>query len=223
MKIKTVLTIGIFIGLIGFGWPEDKNISQQIESLKQQVEELQQQIKSLKQQVRKLQQQNDSLKQELEELQQETEANTEALFRFGKDIAILERYEYVYFDPSSLDKFNSIDTDCGRFFISLADVQPFLDGYKLIFKIGNPYSIEYGRFTFKIKWGRSSPDPFPAKIYEEWNNSLREKEESFVSRLKPGFWNKIEVILPNTKADEMGYLKISEMHIETISLYDPPE
>jgi hypothetical protein len=150
---------------------------------------------------------------------------------FNIQASVDERDDYaVLLDPSSLGKYQQIGTQSGgSFLISLEDIQPFLDGYKLIFMIGNLNYADYNGFELKLKYGKRleklkskkgefiSIDDF-TKRYEEWENKLKNKEESFMLVLKRGYWTKVEIILASTKPDELGYMKL-EMETDSIVLY----
>jgi len=85
--------------------------------------------------------------------------------------------------------------------------------------------MKFNGIVSKVTYGRREPD-FPDseklsneeytkatekwnKDYEAWKQSLREKEISLLNTLIPGMWNKIEITLPSTKPEEIGYLKLS--------------
>jgi hypothetical protein len=122
-------------------------------------------------------------------------------------ISELESTKTVVLDASS-KYYERIDTDMGFFFIRLLDVRQFLDGYKLVFNIGNPTSAIYRDFSLTIKWGKKYQSE-EWKSVIEWMKSLQSKSESFTSDLKPGHWNKVEIIISPARPDELGYIEIS--------------
>ncbi|MEW6408644.1 MAG: hypothetical protein AB1488_00830 [Nitrospirota bacterium] len=80
----------------------------------------------------------------------------------------------VVLDPSSLKHYERIDTSSGFFLISLEDVTPYLDGYKLILSIGNPSSATYAGFTLRVKWGKRYYD---SGEYLKWKELLAKDKE----------------------------------------------
>ena len=114
-------------------------------------------------------------------------------------------YEDAFLDVS-VKGYQRIDTNCGFFLISIKEAKPYLDGYKIILNIGNPSTIVYSGFTLKVKWGKRFEK---GEKYADWSKSLKEKEEKFTQELRPGVWNKIELVLSPAKPEQLGYLKIS--------------
>jgi len=141
------------------------------------------------------------------------------------------KYKTVLLDTSAKG-YNRIDTDNGTFLISFLDAKPHLDGYKLIFNIGNTTSATYDGFTINVVWGKQYEEwakesdikkekidtnvRFEKLEYDEWAKSLHKKSESYLKELKPGYWNKVEVIISPAEKDELGYLALSmETSMET--------
>src|SRR6266542_825054 len=98
-----------------------------------------------------------------------------------------------------------IDTNTGMFLIACDNVQPYADGQKLTFRIGNPNFATFSGFKLKAKWGAKAPRyPQDAQIrnantwqidFAAWEKSLHEKEIESAIELKPGVWNTVEVVL----------------------------
>lgn len=76
-------------------------------------------------------------------------------------IELLEEYLGLrggaHLNPSTLGDFGLLRTDVGTFLISIDDVEPYLEGYKLKLKIGNITSATYGQFKLSIEWGPKRP------------------------------------------------------------------
>jgi hypothetical protein len=103
--------------------------------------------------------------------------------------------------------------------VSLDEVVPYLDGYRVILNVGNPLGATYVGFNVKVRWGpRYDWSKFDAVAYEKWEKSVQNKEVSFTDSLKPMAWNKVEIILAATKSDEFGFLEIS-IDTNTVSLF----
>lgn len=83
-------------------------------------------------------------------------------------------YRTADLDPSSLKKYQRIDTSSGFFLVALEDVMPYLDGYKLILSIGNPSSATYNGFTLKVKWGKRFEN---SEEYAKWEKLTAKHEE----------------------------------------------
>jgi len=106
--------------------------------------------------------------------------------------------------------YQRLDTDNGFLLVSAEQAVPYLNGYKILLKIGNPLSVSYSGFTATIKWAkRYDNNQFTNDSYAEWQKSVQEKEISFPDVLEKGTWKKIELIVAPTTAEQLGYLKLS--------------
>ena len=165
-------------------------------------------IKALENRATDIQSKNVALEKRIDEIETQ-------MFDLRGRLTFLEMsqnpFETAIIHPSRRE-FQRIDTSSGFFLISCLDAKPFLQGYKVILKIGNPSSAIYNGFKIKAKWGRkfdykktSSGGP----NYEDWKKSLREKETSYVNDLKPASWNRIELILSPAKSEELEHIELS--------------
>ena len=123
----------------------------------------------------------------------------------------------IVIDPAEKG-YGRLDTNSGFFFISCEDVQPYLDGYKLILNIGNPLYVKYDGFKLSIKYGRQFD--FKTMNYGNWEGSLKITEKAFTDELLPATWNKIEMVLAPAKPEEMRYIRIS-MKTDKVMLNQP--
>ncbi len=124
MMHKNIL-LPIIVSLIFFsGCIENKN-----NKLEQQINELNKKIDSLNSEIKKL---------------------DGKLFLLTYDF---NAYKNVVLNLSEKG-YQRIDTDNGYFLLAVEDVMPYLDGYKLFFRIGNPSSATYKGFTLKGEMGQ---------------------------------------------------------------------
>lgn len=112
-------------------------------------------------------------------------------------------------DPTKKN-FTPVERNGERFFIRCQDTTPYLDGYKVALAVGNPSSALYNGFKLTAVWGKALPVKkwFDAAAQKEWQSSLRTNEFTFTDELRPGTWNKVEIILSPAKSDELEYLAI---------------
>jgi hypothetical protein len=97
---------------------------------------------------------------------------------------------------------------------------PYLNGYKIVLKIGNPLSVSYSGFTAKIKWAKKYDyNQYAAESYDAWQKSVQEKEVSFTDDLERGTWNKIELIVTPATAEQLGYVNLS-LSTNTVRMYE---
>jgi hypothetical protein len=128
-----------------------------------------------------------------------------------------ERYRTVAFDPAEKG-YGRLDTVGGTFLVSVDDAKPYLDGFKLILKIGNIQSIGYRGFMVKAKWG---PKWDATKVeHAKWRSALKGKEFKIPDQLNPGAWNRVELALAPAKAEEIGFVEI-EMTTDVVQMLQP--
>lgn len=126
-----------------------------------------------------------------------------------------EPYKFAVLDLSSR-AYERIDTDSGTFFISVKDASPYVDGYRIKVCIGNPYDGAYNGFKLKVTWNVAL-----TKIkdlgWDKWKENERTKEASYTDVLQPGTWTTIDLLLPATAPDQLGYVTLV-METDTIAL-----
>lgn len=137
-------------------------------------------------------------------------------------------------DPASKG-YSSVSTDKGVFLFSVDGAEPFLDGHKIILKIGNPMNMTFLGFKLKVRYGKRPP-AFPSfeagdtnavailqkweQDWQAWEKTVRKTEFSFTDSLQPGAWNKIDFILRETKPEDVAHLEVS-IETDQISLRKP--
>lgn len=163
-----------------------------------------------------------STKEELIKMKQEIDNIKKGMGNLWKKVYGLEdvsnKYKKVTLDPVT-KAFQRIDTTSGFFLISLQDLKPYGNGYKLILHIGNPSTANYKGFKIKIRWAKNFDfsEMKDWSEYESWNESIKEKEVSFTDILYPACWNRVELIVSPAKSDEIGFLELS-METDLVSL-----
>ena len=126
----------------------------------------------------------------------------------------------VKLDPSK-PGFDTITSGEGTiFFISLEQVESFLDGYKIFLNLGNPYAAQFSDTKFTVSWNKRVPDDIPdyQKWKAEWKKGMRSEEFSNLTALKAGAWTRIVVVLARTKADELGWLILGDLSASRVAL-----
>lgn len=156
------------------------------------------------------------------------------------DIANLKQSVYgqksAILDPS--DKgYSYINTDKGVFLFTIDGADTFLDGHKIILRIGNPMNMTFSGFKLRVVYGRRPPE-MPStdisKTYDEnratsqkwwedrraWAKTVRTKDITFTDTLESGAWNKVNFILPDTKPEDVAYIDVS-IFTDQVSLRKP--
>jgi hypothetical protein len=139
------------------------------------------------------------------------------LVRLFKVESTQSAYESVNLDLASRS-FQRLDSDSGSFLVSVQDASPYLDGYRVTLHIGNPSFASYDGFELTVKWNSKYDwSNFDTSTFDTWQKSERNKELSFTNSLVLGKWNAVELILPSTTAQQLGYFMIS-MKTPVVSL-----
>jgi hypothetical protein len=118
----------------------------------------------------------------------------------------MSRYKTCIFDKKSKG-FQRLDTDLGPFLISLAGINKYQNEYELSLNIGNPSMFEIPGFVLHVSWGKAF-NPSGGVAYEDWQKSLKWREEKLREHLKAGRWNKIEISLGPAQPEELEYIRI---------------
>lgn len=138
-------------------------------------------------------------------------------------------------DPSGKG-YATLDSGKGILLISCEDAQPYLDGYRVRLRIGNPLYMQFSGFKLTFKTGRRPP-VMPTesntkqgelgaafekwqKDTQEWRDSLQQSEESFTEELAAGSWTIVEATLANKKPEDIGYMEVS-ISTSSVSLTAP--
>lgn len=129
-----------------------------------------------------------------------------------------QRYDTVLLDPSS-HGFQRLDTDTASFLVSVQNIVPYINGYKLTVNIGNPTTATFSGITIKIRWAKAYDwHQFSTSSYAVWQKSIQEKSFPVTDDLRPGSWNSVDLLLLPAAADDLGYLELS-MTTSTTSLH----
>jgi hypothetical protein len=169
-------------------------------------------------QIDKLRNQVDGLRKEIDELKKTiSDVSVRAISLEMQQNA----HKNVGLDLTS-HNFERVDTDLGFFLVSVREADQYLDGYRVLLDVGNPSYATYNGMKITVKWNRSYDwSKYTAESLEAWNKAIRNKEITLTDQLRPGAWNKVEVILPSTKGDELGSFVIS-MDVSSVVLYKTP-
>jgi hypothetical protein len=114
--------------------------------------------------------------------------------------------------------FQRVDTDTGFFLVSVVEAVPYLNGYKLRLKIGNPSHATYSAAKLKVIWNKVyNFEHYTEASYNEWKKSEQERETPLTESLDAGTWNKAEIVLAPATIEQLGVVTLS-MNTDTIFL-----
>jgi len=129
-----------------------------------------------------------------------------------------EPYKTATFDPGKLGGYGRIDTTGGPFLVSIQNVTPYVDGFRVTCNFGNPSSATFNGFKLKAKWGpRMSVVTEKKMTFAQWQAAFHEEELSLTQSLQPASWNRVSFVLSPAKAEEFGHLELS-METDNVSL-----
>lgn len=115
-------------------------------------------------------------------------------------------------DPSA----QKINTEMGSFFLLEKEAIPYLNGYKILFQIGNPYFATFSSLKLNVRWSVPFSQVESGK-YSDWYKTRKEKEFSVLDNFPAGSWTLVELILIPCKVEELQNVLI-ELKIPVLSL-----
>src|SRR6266496_2309405 len=193
-----------------------------------------QKIAALEQRVKNQEEQNAALLSALAENEKRVNGQLSFLIREALQRTLQEKTAVI--DPHSKG-YSILDTGRGSLLISCDGPEPFLDGYRIKLRLGNPLYMRFSGFKLKFKFGQKPPtlptkenvkdgdvakalfETWP-KENEAWKKSLKHAEESYTDDLLPGTWTNIETVLPQANAEEIAYIEVG-IEADRISLTKP--
>ena len=114
------------------------------------------------------------------------------------------------FNLSDTSGYSRFDANNGVFFLIIDEVQPYLEGYKIKARIGNPQSCVYVGFDLNVKWGAEYDSSNKDQTYDDWKKTLNEKDLSYSTiSLEKGSWTSIDIILAPMTAEETRYVEFT--------------
>ena len=133
---------------------------------------------------------------------------------------VQNRYKTVVFDATESRDYQVLQTTSGQFLVALEEANPYLDGYRLKFTFGNPYSATFKGLEVSVTWGKSF-DKFSESQslteYPKWQQSLRSKQVTLTQDLEPATWNIVNIVVSPAKSDQLSYVEVS-MTTKSVSL-----
>lgn len=207
--MKTFISFVSILLLATFSFSEEKSVDDSIEQLfttEERLENLDIDISLLKYEIEYV---RDQIRKSEEKL---IEDISELKWRVLQDSVILNFKEK--------GGFARINTEEGQFFICCVGADPYLDGYKISFKIGNPYFCDFNNIQFIVHWRMSySKSKEKGMTGSQWVASIKEKEFPVIaSGIKAGKWNLMELILTPCSVDELEKVEL-KFTINSVSFY----
>jgi hypothetical protein len=117
---------------------------------------------------------------------------------------------HAYLDASRPGAFIPVTTAVGRFYLSLENAEPYLDGYRVALDVGNPNFVTFNGFKISAIWAGVPGN-------KDWGKKRvsQKREFSFTETLQPGAWTRVRIELSPAAPDD---IKLIELSIETNQL-----
>lgn len=126
-------------------------------------------------------------------------------------------------DLSGNARFIKIESDLAMFFVSVKQVEPYLDGVQVTLSIGNPMNATFNGINMKVEYGTHNAldfSPEGTEKYNQWKKTLTKKSIDLNTEIKPGTWNTAKFTIPAINPKDFGYLYV-EMNSDSASLLQP--
>lgn len=105
--------------------------------------------------------------------------------------------------------YGTISSNIGYFLISAEDVQPYLEGYKITLKIGNPSAMTFNGMTINLVYpslkSTTEGEGSTSKSFLDYSNN-ESSVSQFTEKFYPGRWTKIVVSLPRLSLAQLENL-----------------
>jgi Protein of unknown function (DUF3251) len=121
----------------------------------------------------------------------------------------------VSFDPQDAKVYAPISAPAGPVLVVLEKVEPYLDGFVVYLRLGNPTSAGYTGVTGTIKWGKKYDEK-----RDETYNKLEEKEFDVKDFIPSGTWTVVKFNIAPAKAEDVRRIIITPK-FNTINLRGP--
>src|SRR5262249_54963737 len=137
-----------------------------------------------------------------QELKQRIDELEEKVKRAESDIVYLQinqnPYNAILLKVTDTPAYQRLETNMGTILVANQDVTPYLDGYRVRIKVGNPQFITFDGFKINVEWG----EPYKAeKKNFDWASKLQSKEFNFTRDLAPGAWTDVTLNLNPATAE----------------------
>lgn len=145
------------------------------------------------------------LKAGLDQLKKESEADREARRQ------ALEAGRSVTFKPT--DKgYATLRHDLGVLAVEFASLEPAGNGSRVVLRLGNVAAGAVNDVEAKVEWGKDPSDV----------RSVRAQKITLGRVLPQGAWSDVALLLEDVPPDQLGFVRISELTISSVSLRQTP-
>lgn len=126
---------------------------------------------------------------------------------------MFRNFDKIAFLKIGTTNFSPIVTEIGTITVHVADVEAFANGSKVTLVFGNPLSATITNVKFNVDYGTLDKDGVIK------DGTEKTKEVSLPQPLNAASWNNVEVILESLPVNELGYIRVHDLNVSSISLY----
>jgi hypothetical protein len=113
-----------------------------------------------------------------------------------KAIRDLQNTNAAWFDPQDPKKYAPVKSPAGPVLVVLENMEPYLDGFKITFRLGNPTSASLSGVKGKISWGAAFDVNKPTENIEPLSKQFDDP-----TVFAPGTWTNLTISIgPATAA-----------------------
>jgi hypothetical protein len=116
------------------------------------------------------------------------------------------------FDPHAEQKYSPVKGPVGPMLMVLEKVEPYLDGFTVHLRVGNPTSVNFTGMKGKVRWGRR----YDAQKDDAYNQ-LAEKEIDLKDSFLSGYWTVVKFNVAPAKPEDVGRI-IVEPEFNTLRM-----
>lgn len=163
----------------------------------------------------------ESLSKDIASLQKDLKEANELIVELQDHAVGQIRRKYAWFDGKLINHaVFCLQNEQTQFLVSLESVQPYLNGYKLKFSLGNFYYANCEGISGTIQWHNkkypSLDKDFDANL-KLYNESERKIDFSIAQQVSGGKWNIFEVVAPDMTLEGLSKIRI-DADVRTIYL-----
>lgn len=108
--------------------------------------------------------------------------------------------------------YSLLETNHGAVAVSFQDISAFASGSRVTLRFGNTTGADFDGISARVEWGAVGDAGVPDVENE------RNKEVSFTEDFRRSSWTDVRVVLDGTPPASVGFIRVSNLSIESISL-----
>ncbi|MFM0210474.1 DUF3251 domain-containing protein [Paraburkholderia sediminicola] len=156
----------------------------------------------------------DALKQQVAALSSQLQAAQQTAANIAVRVSSLELDQMfdsdtaAHLDPTS-KSYAIAKTNLGNLLISVDNLEPYGDGYKLRLLVGNPNMATYDGAKLQVQWAEKPRWGEQGFDGQKWKASVQSKDVDISNDLLPGAWNPVDIVISPATAAQTGYITVT--------------